>query len=331
MPALDPDTPLCCLVISDGRRGIENQALGLAEALARLHPTEITKHVVTSGSVFKALPPEMQFKLKSNPKDYGISGAPKLAIAPRLAIGCGRQAIAPLMALKKKHGADIFTVYVQDPRIDPKHFDLVIAPEHDGLSGENVVRMIGSPNRITAERLATETAKFAAKLDKLPSPRVAVLIGGSSKSHKLTRDIHRDHMQAICGLADQGMSIMLTTSRRTPDWAVDDYANITKDRKQVWVWDNKGDNPYFAFLGAAHAILVTEDSTNMLTEACATGKPVFTLPMAGEAGKFAHLYAALKQRCHTTPFAGSVDAPIYEPLTETERMAETLFQHVIDI
>ncbi len=326
MPSSDSSAALTCLVISDGRRGIENQALGLAEqmaeALSRLHETKISKHVVTAGSTFKALPPHMQVKLKSKPADYGIIHAPKIAI------GCGRQAIAPLMALKKTHGTDIFTVYVQDPRIDPKHFDLVIAPEHDGLSGANVISMLGSPNRITAKRLNGEVQKFAAKLAKLPAPRVAVLIGGTSKSHKLTRNIHKKHMQAIGALAEQGKSIMLTTSRRTPGWAVADYKKLTGEHNHIWVWDNKAENPYFAFLGAADAILVTEDSTNMLTEACATGKPVFTLPMAGKSGKFSKLYDSLKTRCHITPFTGSIDAPSYQPLNETGRMAKIVLQHL---
>jgi len=318
----DKNTALACLVVSDGRRGIENQALGLAEALARVRKTEITKHVVTQRSIFKALPPQMQFKLKPKPKDYGIKNTPKIAI------GCGRQAIAPLMALKKAQGTDIFTVYVQDPRINPKHFDLVIAPEHDGVSGANVETMIGSPNRITAQKLKQETEKFAPQLGKLPNPRVAVLIGGTSKSHKLTREIHQNHMQAICALAEQGMSIMLTTSRRTPEWAVEDYRKITKDRKQVWVWDNKGENPYFAFLGGADTILVTEDSTNMLTESCATGKPVFTLPMAGDAGKFEKLYETLGNRCHVVPFTGTITANPYAALNETSRIAKCLSEHI---
>ncbi len=321
------EKPLTCLVISDGRRGIENQALGLAEAIAHLRKTKITRHVVTANKVFKTLPPLLQFALKPAPRNYDILDAPKLAI------GCGRQAIAPLLALKKKHGTDIFTVYIQDPRINSKHFDLVIAPAHDGLSGANIETMIGSPNRITPERLDREVQIFSRQLAKLPSPRITVLIGGTSKSHQLTRDIHQKHMQAICALAEQGMSILLTTSRRTPEWAIADYRKITADRKRVWaknnwIWDDKGKNPYFAFLGAADIILVTEDSTNMLTEACATGKPVFTLPMAGNPGKFATLYESLKQRCNVVPFAGNITAPPYTALEETKRMAEALLSRI---
>ncbi len=326
MPHSQQNAELTCLVISDGRRGIENQALGLAEALSSLVETTISKHIVPTSGIFKALPPSIQFLLKSKPKDYGITSAPKIAI------GCGRQAIAALMALKKSLGADIFTVYVQDPRINPQHFDLVIAPEHDGLSGPNVQTMIGSPNRITAERLKDEVQKFTAKLDELPKPRVTVLIGGTSKTHKLTKEVHQGHMQAICTLAEQGMSVMLTTSRRTPNWAVEDYKKISNEQKHIWVWDCQkqdcGDNPYFAFLGAADAILATQDSTNMLTEACATGKPVFTLPMAGTPGKFAILYSNLKKRCHVVPFEGSIRASAYEPLNETARLAEIILQYI---
>jgi len=53
--------PLSCLVISDGRRGIENQALGLAEAAARLRTTKIIVHVIENGAAFKAASPRLQY------------------------------------------------------------------------------------------------------------------------------------------------------------------------------------------------------------------------------------------------------------------------------
>ncbi len=322
MSRLKTNAMLTCLVISDGRRGIENQALGLAEAAARLRALEITRHKVTSKDVFKALPPKIQYKIKPKPENYGIADLPKIAI------GCGRQAIAPLMALKKTAGEQIFTVFVQDPRIDPKHFDLVIAPQHDSITGKNVLSMIGSPNRITRDGLNDAVSLFAKKFAKLPKPRIAVLIGGSSKTHKLTRAVHKQHMQAVSALAEQNMSLMITTSRRTPKWAVADYQKIAAVTKHVWFWDGSGDNPYFAFLGAAKAILVSEDSTNMLTEACTTGKPVYTLPMAGAPGKFEKLYDVLKLNCQLAPFDGRVTNPSYTPLMETTRIANILLRRI---
>jgi len=313
--------PLTCFVISDGRRGIENQALGLAEAAGRLHPLEIIQHKIENGAAFKAASPTLQFAMKSRPSDYGLKSAP-----PDIAIGCGRQAIAPLLALKK-HDPSTFTVYVQDPRMDTDRFDLVIAPEHDNLNGRNVETMIGSPNRLTETELIGQALTFADELANLPMPRAAILIGGTSKTHKLGKAEHVSHMKAASALLKKGYSLLITASRRTPDWAIKDYKLLDSDYDHVWTYLGEGPNPYFAFLGGADIILVTEDSTNMLTEAASTGKPVFTLPMQGKPGKFQKLYDSLAQRCNVRPFDDNINAPDYAPLEETQRIARQLWAH----
>lgn len=314
---------MSCWVISDGRRGIENQALGLAEATARLHPIDIARKIVTAAGLFKAAQPALQLSLKSKPEDYGLH-----APYPGIAIGCGRQAIAPLRTLKKKCGDDIFTVYIQDPRVPSKHFDLVIAPEHDKLKGENVFSIIGSPNRVTNDLIVVETLKFNNQIATLKSPRVTMLIGGSSKSHKLDENSHKHHMRAAQWVVDQGHGLMITTSRRTPEFAKMAYQKLASTNVNVWFEDGSGDNPFFAMLGAADTILVTEDSTNMLTEACATGKPVFSLPMNGKAGKFEKLYQSLVERCNLTKFDQNTDGSPYPPLNETERAAAELLRRL---
>jgi len=96
------------------------------------------------------------------------------------------------------------------------------------------------------------------------------------------------------------------------------------DDPGVWVYDGEGDNPYFAFLAAADAVLVTRDSTNMLTEAATAGKPVLTLPVAGHDGKFARLYRALQQRDYIRPFAGRLETWEVVPLGETARAAREI-------
>ncbi len=314
------DNPVCW-VISDGKRGIENQAWGLAEAASRLRTVDIVKHVLTAGKAFRAATPLMQFALKSSLKDY------KLPIqTPDIAIGCGRQAIAALLALKKTD-PDCFIVYVQDPKIDPERFDLVIAPEHDRLTGSNVETMIGSPNRVTRDKIIKETLAFETQLDALPMPRAAFLIGGPSKTFLFTKADHENHLAAARDLASKGYSLLITTSRRTPSWAVDGYMALANELRHVWVHSNVGDNPYFAFLGGAEIILVTAESTNMLTEACSTGKPVFTLPVSGDPGKFAKLYQSLVQKCNLQPYTGIQKTPDYKPLDETFRVAEQLWAH----
>jgi mitochondrial fission protein ELM1 len=321
MPPTLPHDNLTCWVISDGRRGIENQAWGLAEAVSELRPLDIDKHVLSSGKAFRAATPLMQFALKSKHTDYGLP-----SITPDIAIGCGRQAIAALLALKKAD-RDCFTVYVQDPKIDPERFDLVIAPEHDALSGDNVELMLGAPNRVTRDRIVKETLAFEKRLDTLPMPRAALLIGGPSKTYRFSKADHENHLAAARDLHSKGYSLLITTSRRTPDWAVSDYVSLASELQHVWVHYGEGDNPYFAFLGGADIILVTAESTNMLTEACATGKPVFSLPLTGNAGKFENLHNALAQRCGLKEYSGNPNAPDYIPLSETARIAELLWAH----
>lgn len=315
------DMPLSCFVISDGRRGIENQALGLAQAASRIRALEIITHKIENGAAFKAASPTLQFALKNRPADYGLKGAP-----PDIAIGCGRQAIAPLLALKKM-APDIFTVYVQDPRVDTGRFDLVIAPEHDALSGPNVESMIGSPNRVTDTQIVGETLNFAEGLGALPTPRATLLIGGNSKTHTLKPEALGTHIKAANHLLEQGYTLLVSTSRRTPDFAIRAWEALDEAHSNVWLHTEDGPNPYFAFLGGADIILVTEDSTNMLTEAASTGKPAFTLPMHGKASKFTQLYERLAERCHIRPFDGNLSAPVYEPLDETARIAELLWAH----
>ena len=125
----------------------------------------------------------------------------------------------------------------------------------------------------------------------------------------------------------KGYSLLITTSRRTPDWAIKDYKLLDSDHDNVWSYTGEGPNPYFAFLGGAEIILVTEDSTNMLTEAASTGKPVFTLPMQGKPGKFQLLYDSLSERCNMHPYKKSLEVASYKPLEETQRMAKQLWAH----
>jgi len=94
----------------------------------------------------------------------------------------------------------------------------------------------------------------------------------------------------------------------------------------MWLYDGDGANPYFAFLGGADTILVSEESTNMLTEACATGKPVFTLPMDGKPGKFQRLYDALEQHCGCRRYDTILTGRDYPPLLETDRVASVLLE-----
>lgn len=302
-------SPLVCWVVSDGRRGIENQALGLAEAVAtqlaaRGLTLQIGRAVIQkSGSV--ALP------------DCG---------PPDLWIGCGRAAIG----LARKHRAIFpacYFAYVQDPRGHYSDFDLILAPAHDRLARPNAVSIIGSPNRISAALLNAGRTAFAPRIEALPGPRAAVLIGGDSKRFRLTPRIGDYLVERLEDLLEQGVSLMITVSRRTPKILVERLTARFAGQERVWLYDGEGENPYFAFLAAADWIFVTEESTNMLVEASATGTPVYVLPMEGSPGKFMRLHAALEASGAMRPWLGRLESWSYPPLAETARAAGLLIEH----
>ena len=315
--------PLSVWVVSDGRAGIENQALGLAEAVQRLTPAEIATRHIRWRAPFDRLPSALKTRAMLDPASDAIA-----APWPDLWIATGRAALPLSTRIKGWSGGRTFVVQTQDPRWANARYDMIVAPAHDGLSGDNVFEITGSPHRITPDRIARAAPAFADRIAPLPHPRVAVLVGGKSKTFDLT-PAH------AAGLADRiaaavraaGGSLMLTFSRRTPEAA---RAAMTARLAEVpgWIWDGTGDNPLFAFLHFADHVLVTEDSANMAAEAASTGKPVHILPMIPlkPAGKFARLHDDLRSRGAARPFDGTLAAWTYEPLAETDRAAQAVLE-----
>jgi mitochondrial fission protein ELM1 len=314
--------PLLVWAASDGRAGIEAQALGLAEAVARLRPSHVeVKRVAWKGGVGR-LP-------------AWINLAPRLTIDPRSAIeapwpdiwiATGRATLPISTRLKRWSNGHTFVVQTQDPRTGLAPFDLVIPPAHDGLSGANVFPVVGAPNRLTPARLESGLELIAPRLAALPRPFTTLIVGGKSKAHELPAP----HAAALAdeiasAVRASGGSLLVSFTRRTPSEA----EQAMRERLSGlpgWIWDGHGENPYFGFLAAADAILVTEDSTNLATDAAATGKPVHVLKMIGHSAKFDAFHADLRRSGVERPFAGQIEDWAYAPLAETDRAAAEILR-----
>ena len=319
--------PLTVWVVSDGRAGIENQALGLAEAVQRLTPADIAIKRVHWRPRADWLPTALKIPAMLDPSSDRAEPEPGRAW-PDLWIATGRATLPLSLAARRRSGGRTFVVQTQDPRLSPARFDMVVAPAHDELAGDNVFRITGSPHRITPGRIVAAAAEMADRIAPLPQPRVAVLIGGRSAAFDLTEAHAADLADRIArAIRAAGGSLLLTFSRRTPAAAravmVDRLGHLPGI-----IWDERGPNPYFAFLGAADHVLVTEDSANMAAEAAATGRPVHILPMIARkpAGKFARLHADLEGRGATRPFDGALTVWTYPPLTETDLAARAVLE-----
>lgn len=321
--------PLSVWVVSDGRTGIENQALGLAEAVQRLFPSVITVKRVRWRAAFDKFPSALKAPWMLDPSSDAVTPGAGEAW-PDLWIATGRATLPLSVAARRRSGGRTFVVQTQDPRWRKAAYDLIVAPAHDRVEGPNVLSITGSPHRVTPERLTEGAAAFADRLEPLPRPRVAALIGGRSRAFDLPEAHAADLAERIAGAVEAaGGSLMLTFSRRTPEAA---KAAMTARLAPLpgLIWDGAGANPYFAFLNLADHVLVTEDSANMAAEAASTGKPVHILPMIPlkPADKFARLHADLRERGAARPFDGTLESWSYEPLDETARAARAVLERV---
>ncbi|MDO9587200.1 MAG: mitochondrial fission ELM1 family protein [Brevundimonas sp.] len=322
--------PLSIQVVSDGRIGMENQALGLAEAVQRLTPADISVRRIRWRTLFDKLPSGLKtswmLDLSSDPTEPAAGED-----WPDLWIATGRATLPLSARVRAASGGKTFVVQTQDPRWRNAAYDLIVAPAHDRVEGPDVLSITGSPHRVTAGRLAEGAAAFAGALEPLSRPRVAVLVGGRSRAFDLTEAHAAELADRIAAAVEAvGGSLMLTFSRRTPEAA---KAAMTARLGGLpgLIWDGQGPNPYFAFLKFADHVLVTEDSANMAAEAASTGKPVHVLPMIPlkPAGKFARLHADLRQRGAARPFDGTLTAWTYAPLVETDRAAAEVLNRMM--
>jgi mitochondrial fission protein ELM1 len=314
-----PAEPLEIWAVSDGRAGIEAQALGLAEALARRTPARITVKRVRLRSPWAWLPP-------------GFTPAPRQAVTlgsddlappwPDIFVGCGRAAIPFALGMRAWSRGRTFVVQLQDPRVNPREFDVVVPPIHDGLEGPNVLPIVGACHRVTPEKIDAAALDYTAvALEDLPSPRFAVLIGGKSKRQDISARRAREIADSLAAVQrETGGALMATLSRRTGAAARIQLRTWLAPHCAVF-YEGEGANPYPAILGAADHIFVTADSVNMATEAAATAKPVHILAVDGHAGKLAAFHQSLARRGCARPYKGRLETWSYPPLLETDRVA----------
>ncbi len=197
-------------------------------------------------------------------------------------ISCGRKAALVSAALRKKvkknNGATTKFIHIQDPQMSPTKFDMVIAMAHDKVDGANVIKTYFALHNITDKRLAAARVKWEAKFSPYPSSRCGVLFGGSTNKYQLNLENMQEALIELRAAFERdGGSLLITTSRRT---GIDNIFALHSEFysvPNVMIFDGDGDNPYAGILALSDVLIVTNDSVNMMSEAYATGKPLYIL------------------------------------------------------
>lgn len=280
-------------VLADDRAGNVNQAIGVAEAMAC--PFE---RIDIAYGVAARLP---NFVRQASLLGVSPRSREKLCAPwPDLVIAAGRRTAPVARWIKKQSGGKTRICQIMRPDGGEREFDLIAVPAHDGVNpAQNVLTIPGAPHRISETRLVLEGKAWRSRFEGMPLPRIALIIGGSSKKTQFSAAMAREVTEIAIGAARQMQgSLLVTTSRRTGQENESLIADLLEQADvpfHLHGWNSTDENPYFGYLALADILIVTGDSVSMCSEACAAHGGVYIYAPQGIA-------APRHRRLHETLF-----------------------------
>jgi len=300
------------LLLTEGMHGMISQVEGMAKALN----TEFSHKIIRLSFPWNFLPakitPASQMILKD--KIYLSKDD-----SPDIVISCGRKSVAPSIFLKKKN-PKIFTIHIQDPKVSLKNFDIVVAPEHDNLDGVNVIRSKGAIHYITEEEVSNSKSYLSSKINS--QKIVSIVLGGPNKYYDFNETQLKNIFTKIRSeFINNDYKVIVIPSMRTPKLIINLAAKeFEEDGHIVKNVDKKA---YLSALALANCIVVTSDSTSMISEAATSGKPIFIAHMKAKKNnyRFKKFYKLFKELGIVRDLGEKAENWKYEKLNEAERIA----------
>lgn len=281
--------PVSALVVGEDFAGMRSQALGLAgragweSHFEAVSPGRLARLALAGPSVL------------ARPFLRGVSGKP-LAGARELAqadvvISIGGKGGAVGAALRAP-GRPV--VQVQNPRQSLARFDLIVACQHDEISGPNVLLGRTALHGLTPEVLAEARAVWMPRFADLPRPLIAGLVGGSNGRFRFgVQEAHALGTLLARAVAEQGGSLIVTPSRRTDPEALRVLTDLVETAGGS-VWNGEGENPYRGLVACADSLVVTMDSVSMVSEAVAGAACVSVFPLPGRSRRITSFLRGLE-------------------------------------
>ena len=303
---------LKALLLTEGYHGMISQVEGLAKALQ----TEFQHKIVRLNWPWNFIPPKLTPISEIILKDKHYINENK---SFDLVISCGRKSVIPSAIIKKKN-TNIFTIHIQDPKVNYKNFDVIIAPEHDELKGENVISSKGSIHYITQSEIEKAKNYLVNKFHN--ENVVSLILGGPSKYYSFSNeDLAQVFRKIKSNFISQGYKALVIPSMRTPKRIID--LAMKEFVKVGFVVNTVDKQAYLSALALATNIVVTCDSTSMISEAAASGKPIFVAHMKPKKNnyRFKKFFQLFKEMGITKELGDKVDNWTYNRLNEADRIA----------
>ena len=306
-------TKLKGILLTEGMHGMISQVEGLAKAL----DLDFTHHKVELNSFWKPFPPkfapisQIVFK-KINVNDFDVI------------ISCGRKSVIPSIYLKKNSKKNIVNIHIQDPKVSLDNFNFIIAPEHDGLVGENVYQTKGAIHYLNIDEINHQTNYLKDRLD-INKEYFLLILGGPTKHYNYSDKNILNILDLFNDLLTKNnLQGIVIPSMRTPRNIIELSKNILGHSSLVIETVDK--KAYLSALSLTKYICVTCDSTSMISEAALTGKPIYVADIPADKNdqrikKFRELFSKLNiiKKLDT-----SLEIWSYKKLDETSRVAEEI-------
>ena len=306
-------TKLKGILLTEGLHGMVSQVEGLAKAL----DLDYFHEKVELNKPWNFLPPSIMpkkkfiFKNKIN-KDFDVI------------VSCGRKSVVPSIYLKQQAKKKVINIHIQNPKVNLENFDYVVAPDHDSIVGKNVLISKGAIHYLTLDEINQSKNYLQNKVDN-EKKIITLILGGPTKYYSYSNENLINIFSKINKhLFEKNFQLIVIASNRTPASAIQlakEY--FTKNRLII---ENVDKQAYLSSLALSNYIIVTCDSSSMISEAAITGKPIYVAmlpPMRSDKRfqKFRNLFENLNI---IRKLEDKLEIWNYEKLDETNRIAKEI-------
>ena len=306
------------ILLTQGMHGMISQVEGLAKAL----DIDFTHHIVELNNFWKMIPPKFTpISQKVYKRIYQTEFD--------LIISCGRKSVIPSIHLKNNSKKKIFNIHIQDPKVNFSHFDFIVAPEHDSIKGQNVINTKGAIHYLTDDEIIKNKDYLNSFIKKDQRKICSLILGGPTKYYEYSlENIRKIFFNLNNLLKKNNFQLIVIPSMRTPKNSID-YAKEYFGKNHTII-DNVDKKAYLSALSISESIVVTCDSSSMISEAALTGKPIYVaniLPKKDDK-RFKEFRNLFRELNIIRNLGEEEENWNYQKLDETNRVAKIIKQKI---